>query len=120
LPDREVSDRLLRQVVCYSLNCSIRKVPHTPWIALRGHHLKHVVLTASAVEPVSQIHDRMPVILDPEAYDAWLDPATSLEQATDQLGRNLNADLRFYRVGRQVNSSKYEGGPDCIEPINPL
>jgi putative SOS response-associated peptidase YedK len=27
------------------------------------------ILTAPAVDPVSQIHDRMPVIFDPAAYD---------------------------------------------------
>jgi hypothetical protein len=35
------------------------------------------------------------------------------------LSQNLNGQLEFYRVGRQVDSSKYEGA-DCIEPINPL
>lgn len=35
------------------------------------------------------------------------------------LAQNLNSDLQFHRVGRQVNSSKYEEA-DCIEPINPL
>jgi hypothetical protein len=35
------------------------------------------------------------------------------------LAQNLNSSREFYRVGRQVNSSKYEGA-DCIEPINPL
>jgi putative SOS response-associated peptidase YedK len=35
------------------------------------------------------------------------------------LSQNLNAELQFYRVGRQVNSPNYEEA-DCIEPINPL
>jgi putative SOS response-associated peptidase YedK len=75
------------------------------------------IITAPAVEPVSQIHDRMPVILDQTAYDAWLDPSTTaLKQV---LSQSLNNKLEFYRVGRQVNSSKYEEA-DCIEPVNPL
>src|SRR5689334_323979 len=33
------------------------------------------ILTTSANELMSKIHDRMPVILSPVDYDAWLDPA---------------------------------------------
>jgi putative SOS response-associated peptidase YedK len=61
----------------------------------------------------------MPVILDPAAYDAWLHPATPVSKAKTLLRQNLNSSLEFYRVGRQVNSSKYESA-DCIEPTNPL
>jgi putative SOS response-associated peptidase YedK len=75
------------------------------------------IITAPAVEPVSQIHDRMPVILDQATYDAWLDPSTTAPKQV--LSQNLNGKLEFYRVGRQVNSSKYEEA-DCIQPINPL
>jgi putative SOS response-associated peptidase YedK len=75
------------------------------------------IITAPAVEPVSRIHDRMPVILVQSAYDAWLDASTA--DPKQVLSQNLNADLQFFRVGRQVNSSKYEGA-DCIEPVNPL
>jgi putative SOS response-associated peptidase YedK len=66
---------------------------------------------------VSQIHDRMPVILDQAAYDAWLDPSAAAPKSV--LSQNLNGKLEFYRVGRQVNSSKYEDA-DSIEPVNPL
>jgi putative SOS response-associated peptidase YedK len=78
------------------------------------------IITAPAVDPVSQIHDRMPIILDEGAYDAWLDPGKSSPvEAKVLLAQNLNGTLEFYRVGRQVNSSKYEGA-DCVEPISPL
>jgi putative SOS response-associated peptidase YedK len=77
------------------------------------------ILTAPAVDPVNQIHDRMPVILDPAAYDLWLDAATPLEKAKDQLGRNLNPELRFNRVSRAVNQAKFKGA-ECIEAVNPL
>jgi putative SOS response-associated peptidase YedK len=78
------------------------------------------IITAPAVKPVSQIHDRMPVILDQAAYDDWLDPRNSKpETAKPLLAQNLNGSLEFYRVGRQVNSSKYEEA-DCIQPINSL
>jgi hypothetical protein len=40
-------------------------------------------------------------------------------EAKSLLAQNLNYGLEFYRVGRQANSSKYDG-TGCIEPINPL
>jgi putative SOS response-associated peptidase YedK len=35
------------------------------------------IITAPAVEPASRIQNRMPVILDQSAYEAWLDPSTT-------------------------------------------
>ena len=32
------------------------------------------VLTTEAVGPLAQVHDRMPLVLPPSAWDAWLDP----------------------------------------------
>jgi putative SOS response-associated peptidase YedK len=32
------------------------------------------VLTTQAVGPLAQVHDRMPLVLPPSAWDAWLDP----------------------------------------------
>ena len=72
-----------------------------------------------AGEPMRQIHDRQPVILDPAAYDAWLDPATPAAEAKTCFAHNLDGELQFHRVSRTVNSVKNQGG-DCIEPVNPL
>ena len=35
------------------------------------------------------------------------------------LRANLNGEVQFYRVGRQVNAAKTEDG-SCIQPVNPL
>jgi putative SOS response-associated peptidase YedK len=59
------------------------------------------------------------VILDPGAYDAWLDPAVPSEAAKGLLLANLDSELQFHRVSRTVNSVKNQGG-NCIDPINPL
>ena len=72
-----------------------------------------------AGEPMRQIHDRQPVILDPAVYDAWLDPATPAAEIKPLLGNDLNGAVQFRRVGRQVNQAKYKGA-DCIEPIEVL
>ncbi|MEC9343843.1 MAG: SOS response-associated peptidase [Pseudomonadota bacterium] len=74
------------------------------------------ILTAAAIDPVKQLHNRMPVILDPSAYDAWLDPDTPVPDARALLSENLDAGLQFHRVSRSVNSSRYQGD-DAAEPI---
>ena len=79
------------------------------------------IITAAAVEQVTQIHDRMPVILDPAVYDAWLDPATPAGDLKGLLNHHLDGDLQFHRVDRSVNSTKDRSdSAGMIEPINPL
>ncbi len=69
---------------------------------------------------MKQIHDRMPIILNQAAYDSWLDPRKhDLIEAKSLLAQNLNSELEFYRVGRQVNSPRYKGA-DCIRRVSPL
>ena len=77
------------------------------------------IITMPAGEPMKQLHDRQPVILDPEFYDDWLDPATPTGDLKPLLSQNLDGYLQFYRVGREVNTFKTQGGK-CIEPVNPL
>lgn len=39
----------------------------------------YTVVTTEANETIAEVHDRMPVILDPRDYDAWLDPEAKRE-----------------------------------------
>jgi putative SOS response-associated peptidase YedK len=41
----------------------------------------------------SAIHDRMPVILDPDAYDIWLDPRMTNVAAASELLKPFDARL---------------------------
>lgn len=79
------------------------------------------ILTSEAQEPMKRLHTRQPVILDPTAYDAWLDPDRSAEEAKPLLDRKLDGDLQFHRVGREVNATKgTKEGAVMIGPLNPL
>jgi putative SOS response-associated peptidase YedK len=50
------------------------------------------------------VHDRMPVILDPDAYDVWLDPGMTNVAAASELLKPFNARLmRCYPVSTRVN-----------------
>jgi putative SOS response-associated peptidase YedK len=74
------------------------------------------IITAPAVPHIEHIHPRMPLILDPSAYDAWLDLETSVPEANAVLMHQINDQLTYHRVSRNVNSSKYEG-TDTKKPL---
>ena len=66
----------------------------------------------AAAEPMSQLHDRQPAILAPDAYDAWLDPSIPATEVKPLLQQNLDGGLQFYRVDRKVNSSSRTDKPN--------
>jgi putative SOS response-associated peptidase YedK len=73
-----------------------------------------IVTAANAL--LAPIHDRMPVILMPERFDAWLDAAT-VAAARAMLVPYL-AEMALTPVSTVVNSTSHEG-PDCLEPVGP-
>ena len=75
------------------------------------------IITGPAEPPVNAIHDRQPLVLDPADYDAWLDPATPEADLFAILGRHINGRMEFHRVDRQVNSNRWQGGSEAIQPV---
>ena len=62
------------------------------------------ILTTTSNAVTSRVHDRMPVILDPEHYDLWLDPGMTKVEAVSDLLRPCDAHLmRCYPVSMRVN-----------------
>lgn len=75
------------------------------------------ILTTSSNELIQPLHDRMPVILRPEHYDLWLDPATTDTEKLKPLYQPCPADLmELYPVSTLVNSPRNDS-PDCISPF---
>jgi len=77
-------------------------------------------MRAGASDPncrrVSGVHDRMPVMLMPEDYDRWLDPAMSVDDLRVML-KPYDPDLmKAYEVSRVVNSVKNDT-PECVAPL---
>ncbi|WP_421579768.1 SOS response-associated peptidase [Shinella sp. M31] len=72
------------------------------------------IITGPAVAPISQIHDRMPIILDPSVFDVWLDPATPVEKLIGILAHHLDAQMQMHRVSREVNKATFQGRPEPI------
>jgi putative SOS response-associated peptidase YedK len=79
-------------------------------------HTTFAILTTTANDLMAQIHNRMPVILPPQAEADWLSPAVSPEQAQALLVP-LPADLlTLYEVTSQVNSPAYNR-PEALQPV---
>jgi putative SOS response-associated peptidase YedK len=92
------------------------------WEAWRGpdHTLLETctLLTTAANDLIRAIHDRMPVILGPAAYDAWLDPGCRDPRPLLPLLAPCPSDeMETFAVGNFVNSPSHES-PRCIEPLS--
>ncbi len=80
------------------------------------------IITTTANRVLAPIHDRMPVILAPEAFDVWLgadsDPETlqALLRPYPESGGGYGP-LGSYAVSTRVNSVANEG-PDLAEPLD--
>jgi putative SOS response-associated peptidase YedK len=72
------------------------------------------MIITDANEFVGKIHDRMPVVLRPKDFDAWLTGHAGIER----LRPAANDWLQMWPVSRRVNSSKAaDDDPTLIEPI---
>ena len=75
------------------------------------------VLTTGPNALVATLHDRMPVLLPPDAWDAWLDPSvTDLGELLSLLRPCSDDLLELVPVGTRVNSVKNDD-PNLIEPV---
>jgi len=75
------------------------------------------IITTGPNNLVAALHDRMPVILPPDAYDRWLDPEPQAPADLAPLLVSYPADaMSLYAVSRAVNSPANDS-PACIEPV---
>lgn len=75
------------------------------------------ILVTAADHVVAPIHDRMPLILGPADYDAWLDPALNDNaKVTAMLRSRGPVDLEAYPISTRVNDPKHDN-QDVLEPV---
>ena len=78
------------------------------------------ILTTDANATVGQVHHRMPVILPPDAFDAWLDaPRTPIDALRPLLSPCPADVIEAYPVSTLVNNARNDE-PRCIEPLGDL
>jgi len=75
------------------------------------------ILTTEANEMIRPLHDRMPVILDPEGEKHWLNPGESLSFLQSLLVPYPPEEMEVYQVSQIVNNPRHDS-IDCIEPID--
>jgi len=75
------------------------------------------VITTQATDAVGHIHDRMPMVITPERWDAWLDPRqTDPDAARQLLAVPEPALLEAYAVSPLVSNVK-NNGPELLKPL---
>ncbi|MEA5573322.1 SOS response-associated peptidase [Calothrix sp. UHCC 0171] len=88
------------------------------WQSPEGEQIKScTILTAIANEMIQPIHERMPVILQPEDYDLWLDVQVPDLKMLKPLLQPLSAEsMTAYPVSALVNNVR-NNHPECIMPV---
>jgi putative SOS response-associated peptidase YedK len=75
------------------------------------------ILTCDANESMLVIHDRMPVVIPPESFDTWLNPAEHDAGTLTRLLRPFHPDeMTAYPVSTLVNNVRNDSAR-CIEPL---
>lgn len=74
------------------------------------------IITRKANQIVDKVHDRMPVILDPDNYEAYLNPDTPSDFIKAMLDPHANNELKAYPVSPLVNSPSHNS-PAVLKPV---
>lgn len=74
------------------------------------------ILTTDPNDLVARIHNRMPVILDPTDWDAWLAEGTPADELRSLLHAAPVEPLDAYAVSPAVNNVRNDG-PELLDPL---
>ena len=89
------------------------------WEGEDGPVWSFAILTTAANVLMAPIHNRMPVIIQPDDYAAWLDPGVTDAGVVRELAAPCPPELmRAYPVGRAVGNPRSQG-PQLVEPVTP-
>ncbi len=76
------------------------------------------IIVTDANQAVKPVHERMPVILSPENFAAWLDPNTRSPEILKPLLRHSpDQVVSLYPVSKRVNNPRNDD-PECIAPLS--
>jgi putative SOS response-associated peptidase YedK len=90
------------------------------WLGADGSEIETMaILTTTASDDVAAIHDRMPVIIEPQHYDRWLDCSSGSEnRVLDLLAPLPKGRMTTMSINPKLNDPRAEG-PDLHQPPNP-
>ena len=76
------------------------------------------IITREASERLKDIHDRMPAVLPPDTYEAWLDHENhDIKRLQEILTEKTVTEFKTMPVSKQVNSVKFND-PSNIAPVS--
>jgi len=75
------------------------------------------IVTTKANSALTNLHERMPIILNPEQADVWLNPNAPLEEIAEALKTATTLNLEYFPVSTAVNSPR-KNSPECVERID--
>lgn len=78
--------------------------------------LTFTVITTQASPATAAVHHRMPALLHPDEWEAWLDPRRGDAARLLPLLRPWTGPLQLRRVSPYVNNVRHDG-PQCLEPM---
>jgi putative SOS response-associated peptidase YedK len=86
------------------------------WVSPDGEVIEScAIVTQASRPPLDSIHDRMPLVLEPAVWDAWLDPQLTDPGALATLLEPRSPELVAYHVSPYVNDPRHDDAA-CIEP----
>ncbi|WP_148614835.1 SOS response-associated peptidase [Nocardioides rubriscoriae] len=74
------------------------------------------VITTDAADDLGRIHDRMPLMVEPDRWHTWLDPRTDQDDLLALLVPAVPGRLEAYPVSAAVGNVR-NNGPGLLEPL---
>ena len=88
------------------------------WEGPDGVIWSYCIIVGPPNELLATIHDRMPIIIRPADYEAWLDPGLTDSGTLGELMAPYPAELmEAYPVGKAVGNPRAQG-PELIRPAS--
>jgi putative SOS response-associated peptidase YedK len=89
------------------------------WVSRDGEVVQScAIITQPSRPPVDAVHSRMPLVLEPQAWEPWLDPELTDTAALAPLLVPRSPELVAYEVSLRVNDPRHDD-PACVEPAQP-
>ncbi len=89
------------------------------WQSADGSEIESAtILTGAPNELMTPIHNRMPIFIEPDDFDLWLDASAPLPAVQSLLRCYPAEKLRAYPVSTHVNTPRNDD-PTCIAPLIP-
>lgn len=80
--------------------------------------ISYTIITTTATDEFGHLHDRMPLFVEPDGFDSWLDPAPHpTNQLLELLIPAAPGRLDAFPVSMEVNNVR-NNGPELIVPLS--